>query len=96
MTPIFDIKKNLSHYITREYEKLESKDKQRNFMESFRFLMMSNDIDFQNFYSKKCLSEREFYSIVDTLYQLNSLWMLAEFVTLNKPFLTYEIQKIGN
>jgi hypothetical protein len=94
--PIFKIEKNLSHYITREYEKLESKDKQRNFIENFRFLMMSNDTDFQNFYSKKSLNDREFYSIVDSLYQLNNLCMLAEFVTCNKPLLIYEVQKMGN
>lgn len=96
MIPIFKIEKNLSHYITREYEKLESKDKQRNFIENFRFLMMSNDTDFQNFYSKKSLNDREFYSIVDSLYQLNNLCMLAEFVTCNKPLLIYEVQKMGN
>lgn len=95
MTLIFEIEKNLSHYITREYEKLESKDKQRNFIENFRFLMMSNDTDFQNFYSKKSLNDREFYSIVDSLYQLNNLCMLAEFVTCNKPLLIYEVQKWG-
>ena len=96
MIPIFEIEKNLSHYITREYEKLESKDKQRNFIENFRFLMMSNDTDFQNFYSTKSLNDREFYSIVDSLYQLNNLCMLAEFVTCNKPLLIYEVQKMGN
>lgn len=96
MIPIFEIEKNLSHYITREYEKLESKDKQRKFIENFRFLMMSNDTDFQNFYSKKSLNDREFYSIVDSLYQLNNLCMLAEFVTCNKPLLIYEVQKMGN
>ena len=96
MIPIFEIEKNLSHYITREYEKLESKDKQRNFIENFRFLMMSNYTDFQNFYSKKSLNDREFYSIVDSLYQLNNLCMLAEFVTCNKPLLIYEVQKMGN
>ena len=96
MIPIFEIEKNLSPYITREYEKLESKDKQRNFIENFRFLMMSNDTDFQNFYSKKSLNDREFYSIVDSLYQLNNLCMLAEFVTCNKPLLIYEVQKMGN
>lgn len=96
MTLIFESEKNLSHYITREYEKLESKDKQRNFIENFRFLMMSNDTDFQNFYSKKSLNDREFYSIVDSLYQLNNLWMLEEFVSCNKPLLIYEVQKMGN
>lgn len=96
MIPIFEIEKNLSHYITREYEKLESKDQQRNFIENFRFLMMSNDTDFKNFYTNRNLSEREFYSIADTLYQLNNLCMLAEFVTYNKPLLIYEIQKMGN
>lgn len=96
MIPIFEIEKNLNHYITREYEKLETKDQQRNFIENFRFLMMSNDTDFQNFYSKKSLNDREFYSIVDSLYQLNNLCMLAEFVTCNKPLLIYEVQKMGN
>lgn len=58
--------------------------------------MMSNDTDFQNFYSKRNLNDREFYSIVDSLYQLNNLCMLAEFVSYNKPLLLYKLQKIGN
>lgn len=58
--------------------------------------MMSNDTDFQNLYSKKSLNNREFYSIVDSLYQLNNLWMLAEYITCNKPLLIYEVQKMGN
>lgn len=96
MILILEIEKNLSHYIRREYEKLESQDKQRSFIENFRFLMMLNDTDFQNFYSKRSLNDREFYSIVDSLYQLNNLCMLAEFVSYNKPLLLYELQKIGN
>lgn len=92
----FRNRKNLSHYIRREYEKLELQDKQRSFIEIFRFLMMSNDTDFQNFYSKRNLNDREFYSIVDSLYQLNNLCMLAEFVSYNKPLLLYKLQKIGN
>lgn len=96
MILILEIEKNLSHYIAREYEKLESKDKQRSFIENFRFLMMSSDTDFQNFYSKRSLNDREFYSIVDSLYQLNNLCMLSEFVSYNKPLLLYELQKIGN
>ncbi len=96
MILILEIEKNLSRYIRREYEKLESQDKQRSFIENFRFLMMSSDTDFQNFYSKRSLNDREFYSIVDSLYQLNNLCMLAEFVSYNKPLLLYELQKIGN
>ena len=96
MILILEIEKNLSHYIRREYEKLELQDKQRSFIEIFRFLMMSNDTDFQNFYSKRNLNDREFYSIVDSLYQLNNLCMLAEFVSYNKPLLLYKLQKIGN
>lgn len=96
MLLINNLEKDLSRYITREYEKLESKEQQRNFIENFRFLMMSNDIDFQNFYSKKCLNDREFYSIADTLYQLNNLWMLSEFIYANKPFLIFEVEKMLN
>lgn len=93
---IFDMKKNLSHYIRREYEKLDSKEQQRNFIKNFRFLMMSSDTDFQNFYAKRGLNDREFYSIVDTLYRLNNLWMLAEFVHNNRTFLIYEVQQMRN
>ena len=57
---------------------------------------MSSDTDFQNFYSKRNLNDREFYSIVDSLYQLNNLCMLAEFVSNNKLLLLYELQKTGN
>ncbi len=93
MILILEIEKNLSHYIRREYEKLESQDKQRSFIENFRFLMKSNDTDFQNFYSKRNLNDREFYSIVDSLYQLNNLCMLAEFVSYNKPLLLYKLHQ---
>ncbi len=93
---IFDMEKNLSHYIRREYEKLDSKEQQRNFIENFRFLMMSSDTDFQNFYAKRGLNDREYYSIVDTLYRLNNLWMLAEFVHNNRTFLIYEVQQMRN
>ena len=85
------MEKNLSRYITRECEKLGSKKQQRNFIENFRFLMISNDRDFQNFYTKKWVNDHEFYSIVDTFYQLNNLWMLSEFVHIHKPFLTCQL-----
>lgn len=94
MIPIFDMEKNLSNYVTREYAKLDSKEQQRNFIENFRFLMMSSDNDFKNFYSKRGLSSREFYSTVDALYQLNNLCMLSDFVHYNKPLLIYEVQKM--
>lgn len=86
---ILEIEKNLSRYIRREYEKLESQDKQRSFIENFRFLMMSSDTDFQNFYSKRSLNDREFYSIVNSLYQLNNLCML--FIDESGDFGPYEI-----
>lgn len=57
---------------------------------------MSNDTDFQNFYSKKSLNDQEFYSILDSLCQLNNLWMLAEFETYSKPLQVYEVQKMWN
>lgn len=90
---ILEIEKNLSRYIRREYEKLESQDKQRSFIENFRFLMMSSDTDFQNFYSKRSLNDREFYSIVDSLYQLNNLCMLAEFVSYTTMYTPASFQQ---
>lgn len=93
------MEKNLSRYITRECEKLGSKEQQHNFIENFRFLMMSNDRDFQNFYTKKGENDHEFYSIVDTLYQLNNFMDVIRICTypqiISNLSTTYHLKVMG-
>ena len=74
------MEQDLSQYITNEFYKLQSDVDQRSFIENFRFLMMSNDFDFDNYYSNNILKKSDFYSIVDMLYQINNLWMLSGFI----------------
>jgi len=85
---------NMNSYITKEFQKLKTNTEQRSFIENFRFLMMSNDIEFENFYSYKVLKKTEFYSIADMLYQLNNLWMLSEFLHQNRQILFNEVEDI--
>ena len=47
------MEQDLSQYIANEFYKLQSDVDQRSFIENFRFLMMSNDFDFENYYSKQ-------------------------------------------
>ncbi len=84
---------NLNQYLIREYEKLDSGMEQREFVETMRFLMMAKEKDFTDYYSKKRLTGREFYSVMDTLYELNNLWMLSEFIRQNQQVLLREIQE---
>jgi hypothetical protein len=84
----------LSQYISKEFLKLGTNIEKRNFIENFSFLMMSNDIDFENFYSHKSLNKTEFYSIADMLYQLNNFWILSEFLHQNRQILLTEVDDI--
>ena len=83
---------NLSQYIRGEYEKLRSETEQREFVEKFRFLMMAKDNAFSDYYSNRNLTKAEFYSVADTLYDLNNLWMLSGFIRQNRQVLFQEIQ----
>lgn len=38
---------------------------------------------------------REFYSVIDTLYELNNLWMLSEFIPQNQQVLFQETRFIS-
>lgn len=84
----------LTKYIYKEFHRLKTNTEQRSFIENFRFLMMSNDTDFDNFYSHKVLKRTEFYSIADMLYQLNNFWMLSEFLHQNRQILFHEVGNI--
>ncbi len=84
---------NLNQYLIREYEKLDSGMEQREFAENMRFLMMAKEKDFSDYYSKKSLTGREFYSVMDTLYELNNLWMLSGFIRQNQQVLLRETQE---
>lgn len=85
------MEQDLSQYMVNEFCKLHSNEEQRSFIENFRFLMMSNDFDFENYYSNKVLRRKDFYSIADMLYQLNNFWMLSAFIHQNRHFLFHEV-----
>ena len=74
------MKNNLNRYIAAEYEILKSEWERREFVEKIRFLMMARDEAFSGYYSNRNLTKKEFYSVADTLYELNNFWMLSGFV----------------
>ncbi len=84
---------DLNQYLVREYEKLDSELEQREFVEKMRFLMMAKEKDFSGYYSRRNLAGREFYSVIDTLYELNNLWMLSGFIRQNHQVLLRETQE---
>ena len=65
-------------------------------MEKIRFLMMAKDKDFADYYSNRNLTKAEFYSVMDTLYDLNNLWMLSGFIRQNRQVLFQEVQTSMN
>ena len=86
---------DLNQYLVREYEKLDSELEQREFVEKMRFLMMAKEKDFSGYYSRRNLAGREFYSVIDTLYELNNLWMLSGFIRQNHQVLFQETRFIS-
>ena len=54
------MEQDLNKYIVNEFCKLQTDTEQRSFIENFRFLMMSNDFDFENYYSNKALMRTDF------------------------------------
>ena len=83
---------DFNQYLVREYEKLDSEMERREFAENMRFLMMAKEKDFSDYYSRRNLVGREFYSVIDTLYELNNLWMLSGFIRQNQQVLLQETQ----
>ena len=67
-----NMEQDLNKYIINEFCKLQTDTEQRSFIENFRFLMMSNDFDFENYYSNKALRRTDFYSIVAVGFGLKS------------------------
>ena len=55
--------------------------------------MMAKDQDFSDYYSTRNLTKTEFYSVMDTLYELNNLWMMSEFIRQNRQILFREVQE---
>ena len=85
--------RELNQYILKEYTRLHSVMEQREFMEKVRFLMMAGEKEFSCYYSDASLPVREFYSVADTLYGLNNLWMLSGFLHKNRHILFEEIRE---
>jgi len=86
------MKNNLNQYTVSEYEKLNSEIERREFAEKIWFLMMAKDHAFSDYYSNQNLTKTEFYSVADTLYELNNLWVLSGFIRQNRQILFQEIQ----
>ena len=85
--------RELNQYILKEYARLHSVMEQREFMEKVRFLMMAGEKEFSCYYSDASLPVREFYSVADTLYGLNNLWMLSGFLHKNRHILFEEVRE---
>ncbi len=85
----------LDRYISNEFHNLKTNMEQRSFIENFRFLAMASDTDFKNFYSHNALSASDFYSIADTLYQLNNFWILSEFLHQHRQILFNEVHDMN-
>lgn len=85
--------RELNQYILKEYTRLHSVMEQREFVEKMRFLMMAGEKEFSCYYSDTSLPVREFYSVADTLYSLNNLWMLSGFLHKNRHILFEEIRE---
>lgn len=83
---------DLNQYIVTEYENLKSEMEKREFVEKIRFLMMAKDHAFSDYYSNRILLKKEFYSVADTLYEMNNLWMLSGFIRQNRQVLFQETQ----
>lgn len=90
------MKNNLNQYIAAEYETLKSEWERREFVEKIRFLMMARDEAFSGYYSNHNLTKKEFYSVADTLYELNNFWMLSGFVRQNQQVLFQEMKDSMN
>lgn len=87
------MKNDLNQYIIREYQKLDSEMEQREFIERIRFLMMANDKNFSDYYTTRNLVRTEFYSVMDSLYEMNNLCMLSEFIHQNRHILLREVRE---
>ena len=90
------MKYGLNQYLAAEYENLKSELEQREFVEKIRFLLMAKDKDFSDYYSTHSLTKEEFYSVMDTLYGLNNLWMLSGFIRQNRQVLFQEVRSSMN
>lgn len=86
---------DLKKYIADEFMKLDTEEEQREFIETFRFLMMADDKDFLNYYSNTGIRRSDFYSVADRLYQLNNLYMLSDFIYQNRQILLNEVNELA-
>ncbi|AOY74729.1 hypothetical protein [Clostridium formicaceticum] len=84
---------NKLQYLQEEYDKLHIEGK-TNFIENARFCLMADQYDYKNYHSNGKLTESEFYSVVDLLYELDNLNMLISFVVRNIKVLLQEVDGI--
>lgn len=88
------MEEELRAYMIEEYRNLETDGERREFAEAFRFLMMAGEEEFQAYYSKAGICQRDFYQVADTLYSLNNFCMLSEFISQNRSILQNEMAEI--
>lgn len=89
-------KYDINQHINKEFFNQKTIKDKRNFIENMRFLMMTGDDNFQNYYSNKAITTKEFYSIIDNLYDLDNFLMLSSFIQKNQMFLFYGVEKLLN
>lgn len=89
-------KYDINQHINKEFFNQKTIKDKRNFIENMRFLMLTGDDNFQNYYSNKTITTKEFYSIIDNLYDLDNFLMLSSFIQKNQMFLFYGMEKLLN
>ncbi len=87
------MKFNKLQYLQDEYDKLHTEREAIYFIENARFCLMADQFDYDNYHSNGGLTESEFYSVVDLLYQLDNLHMVISFVFRNYEVLLNEIDR---
>lgn len=88
------MEESLKRHVEHEFLKQDTEEEQRNFLENFRFLMMADETEFYAYHTKQMLSIREFYVVVDKLYELNNLWLLSKFIQQNRGLLFREMNEM--
>ncbi len=86
----------LSQCVEEEFTNLLTKEDKRKFVENIRYLIMSENSDFENYYFNQKLKKSDFYTVVNLLFKLDNLWMLSEFLLKNQSIIVSDTEKIIN
>lgn len=86
---------NFEKELKKQILKLKTKEEKMIYIENIRFLIAADEVDYQNYYFDKELSESEFYSIVDMLYLLDNFYMLSTFTKKNGKYILDDLKENG-